>query len=856
MVLSMIRDLGRTAKYNAALVALLVAIYYLCAGYLMAQTSDDVDLVSPVADSQNNERLRAAMLTSSIEDSIEDDEDVDHFRIVVTPDAPRVMIYATGFLYTTGVLTKETDDGSVDVVAMDDDGGVFGNFQISRTLEAGTYYLTVESRSGTGEYTVHLATSEVITDDHSDERSDATELTSSVAGRIEWGDDIDYFRIVVTPEAPGVTIHTTGALDTRGVLMKETDGGNVEVVAMAGVSGNFQISRTLEAGTYYVSVESYRSNAGAYGVHLMASEVVPDDHSDERSDATELTSSVAGRIEPGDDVDYFRIVVTPEAPLVTIRTTGTLDTYGVLMKETDGGNVEVVAMDDVGGFSGNFQISRTLEAGTYYVSVESYYVTDTGEYMVHLMAPEVVPDDHSDERSDATELTSSVAGRIEWRGDIDYFRIIVTPEAPLVTIRTTGTLDTYGVLMKETDGGNVEVVARDNNGAVSGHFVPGNFQISRTLEAGTYYVSVESHDVTDTGEYMVHLMAPEVVPDDHSDERSDATELTSSVAGRIEWRGDIDYFRIIVTPEAPLVTIHTTGALDTYGELRKETEYGSVELVAADNDGGVSGNFQISRTLEAGTYYLRVATWSETGEYMVHLMAPEVVPDDHSDERSDATELTSSVAGRIEPGDDVDYFRIVVTPEAPLVTIHTTGALDTYGELTKETEYGSVKVVAMDDDGGVSGNFQISGTLEAGTYYVSVESYRWNAGAYGVHLMASEVVPDEHSDERSDATELTSSVAGRIEPRDDVDYFRIVVKPEAPLVTIHTTGDLDTFGVLTRGKGDGNVETIASDNDSGDGHNFSMSRTLEAGTYHVGVVSYEADTGEYTVHVDVVSRSE
>ena len=160
MVLSMIRDLGRTAKYNAALVALLVAIYYLCAGYLMAQTSDDVDLVSPVADSQNNERLRAAMLTSSIEDSIEDDEDVDHFRIVVTPDAPRVMIYATGFLYTTGVLTKETDDGSVDVVAMgDDEGASSATFEYRRTLETGTYYVSSgELRSGTlSAYEVHLA---------------------------------------------------------------------------------------------------------------------------------------------------------------------------------------------------------------------------------------------------------------------------------------------------------------------------------------------------------------------------------------------------------------------------------------------------------------------------------------------------------------------------------------------------------------------------------------------------------------------------------------------------------------------------------------------------------------------------
>ena len=793
------------------------------------------------------EGIRAAMLTSSIDDSIEDDEDVDYFEIVVTSDEPRVMVYTTGFLHTIGVLTKETVNGMV--VAADYDGGVFNNFQISRTLEAGTYYLRVESRSGPGEYTVHLATSEV-TGDHGDDRSDATELTSSVAGRIEWGDDIDYFRIAVTPEAPLVTIHTTGQLYTYGELSKYNDDGNVEVVAgSGGVSRNFQISRILEPGNYYLSVKDRDGDIGAYGVHLFASEVVPDDHSNERSDATELTSSVAGRIEHDADIDYFRVVITSEAQLVTIHTTGELNTLGTLWKDTDGGDLEMVSSESSGAESRNFRMSLILEVGTYYLAVKS--LAWSGEYTLHL-ASSVITDDHSDKRSDATELTSSVAGRIEWGDDVDFFRIVVTLEAPVVTIHTTGELDTSGVLTKKTDVANGDVVAFDQYGGESR-----NFRISETLEAGTYYLAVQGW--SGTGDYTVHLATSEVIAaehgdvvitDDHSDKRSDATELTSSVAGRIEWGNDLDYFRIVVTPESPVVTIHTTGELNTYVQLMKDTGAGNIETVAFGYDGGVSGNLQISRTLGEGTYYLMVGSF-DAGEYMVHLM---VSADEHSDERSDATDLTSSVAGRIEPGDDIDYFRIVVTPEAPVVTIHTTGELDTYGELMKDTDAGNVELVATDDDGGVSGNFRISRIFEGGTYYVSVGSYGRDTGEYRVHLMVAEVVPDEHSDERIDATDLTLSLDGRIEPGDDVDYFRITVTPRASLVTVYTTGDLDTFGVFSRDTGDGNVELIASDNDRGDGQNFCMSRTLEAGTYHVGVVSYEVDTGEYTVHVDGSSR--
>ena len=58
--------------------------------------------------------------------------------------------------------------------------------------------------------------------------------------------------------------------------------------------------------------------------------------------------------------------------------------------------------------------------------------------------------------------------------------------------------------------------------------------------------------------------------------------------------------------------------------------------------------------------------------------------DDHADEGADTTELTTSAEGRIDSDDDVDYFRIDI-PKRLAVTVHTTGNLDTVGQLEDES---------------------------------------------------------------------------------------------------------------------------------------------------------------------------
>ena len=104
-----------------------------------------------------------------------------------------------------------------------------------------------------------------------------------------------------------------------------------------------------------------------------------DDHGDSPSSATALAvgSSQSGQIEPGGDVDYFRVEVSASGDL-TVQTTGSLDTKGQL--EDSAG--AVLARDDDGGDGHNFRITHAVSVGTYYIKVEGYDSSTTGRYSI------------------------------------------------------------------------------------------------------------------------------------------------------------------------------------------------------------------------------------------------------------------------------------------------------------------------------------------------------------------------------------------------------------------------------------------------------------------------------------------
>jgi len=160
-------------------------------------------------------------------------------------------------------------------------------------------------------------------------------LPSETAGVIAPATDTDLFRFEVAASGE-VAAYTTGNLDTVGALY-DADGTRLAFNDDSAGSLNFRIQRQLDAGTYYVEVESFGNNTGSYALRLAfeASDdgATADDHGDSIREPTSvaLPSETAGVIDPGDDTDWFRFEAAASGE-VAMETTGGLNTLGTALR--------------------------------------------------------------------------------------------------------------------------------------------------------------------------------------------------------------------------------------------------------------------------------------------------------------------------------------------------------------------------------------------------------------------------------------------------------------------------------------------------------------------------------------------
>ena len=198
-------------------------------------------------------------LDSSTAGVLEQDGDVDYFRVTVT-QAGTLTVETSGTTDTHGSLLSATGT----TLAENDDAGTDDNFRIVYEVTAGTYYVAVRGYDAneTGAYTLQtgFTTARPASDDHGDTLGRATRvgLNSTTAGSIEHADDTDYFRITVT-QAGTLTVETTGTTDTYGYLQNAA-GTTLAENDDGGGGRNFQIVEAVTTGTYYVEVEGFDEN--------------------------------------------------------------------------------------------------------------------------------------------------------------------------------------------------------------------------------------------------------------------------------------------------------------------------------------------------------------------------------------------------------------------------------------------------------------------------------------------------------------------------------------------------------------------------------------------------------------------
>ena len=574
---------------------------------------------------------------------------------------------------------------------------------------------------------------------------------------------------------------------------------------------------------------------------LVKSWLDPDDHGNDPASATsiDVDSTTPGKIGEVGDIDYFKVVISQSGEL-TVYTSGTTNTRGELTDE----NSTLALDDDDSGSDTNFRITTDVTSNTYYIGVESGAAT-VGEYVLHVdfvVTPPPIVDDHGDDWSTATRLAvnGQESGSLEVTGDVDVFEILVGAAGTL-KVYTEGNLNTKGRLHNR---GNGVDVSDDDSGDQS------NFEINADLSAGTYYVEV-SGGPTVTGSYTVHTAfspTPVVIEDDHGDEEANATAVaTSSVTeGNLEESGDTDVFSFVVD-SAGTLNLYTTGSTDTTGRLTSNDD----TVDQTDDDSGTGSNFSITAEVSAGVYFGHVSGFrGATGEYNLHVQLDVPEEDDHGNTESTATAVatSSSTEGNLEVSGDTDVFSFDVD-SAGTLNLYTTGSTDTTGRLTANDD----AVDQTDDDSGTGSNFSITAEVSAGVYFGHVSGSGSETGQYNLHVQLDVPEEDDHGNTESDATwiDLGSITDGSLEVTGDSDVFRLEVETGGTL-RVYTSGTTDTRGRLRMS--DGSVDQ--TDDDGGNGSNFSIDEEVSAGVFYVHVSGTDGSTGAYQLHVEHIAAED
>ncbi len=201
-----------------------------------------------------------------------------------------------------------------------------------------------------------------------------------ISSNIDFDNDMDIFRVEVS-DATVVTANVN-AHDNQNVNVSLQDeygnyfGGNES-------SGSFEIVfNKIYSGYYYLVVSGF--NTGGYDISLSST---VDTHGDNTAGATDVglidlgTHTVYGILNNYEDEDYIAFTLD-STRTVTLKTTGTIDTYGNLYDSSE----TTIRQDDNSDPDGiNFNIVESLSAGTYYIEVSnSSYSNGIGDYILNI----------------------------------------------------------------------------------------------------------------------------------------------------------------------------------------------------------------------------------------------------------------------------------------------------------------------------------------------------------------------------------------------------------------------------------------------------------------------------------------
>ena len=374
-------------------------------------------------------------------------------------------------------------------------------------------------------------------------------------------------------------------------------------------------------------------------------------------------------------------------------------------------------------------------------------------------------------------------------------------------------------------------------------------------------------------------------------DNSSRTGLSAEFASR----GQLYGYDFKVTADG-LLTVQTKGSTDTKGELFKGTT-----SQAKAEAGGDSRNFKLVVPVAAGNYTVNVEPQTDTaiGKYTLDLdfkVAMATIDwaefiDSNKKNRTltlsdlaannstandgytrliwtntdfaydDRTMQLKKTKGSSE-GSDEDYFFFTSTTEEFLSIETQTPEKEKTN--TTGTLFGPTGQIVKATDGAGGNDFLIDVPIAAKSYVVKVEgNSSSNEGLYSLLF---------HSDQATNITALPSingdDTATETCPTDagaayeickatgsgglESDYYTLDI-PNAGALYVHTTGSLDTVGVLFGPDG----KQITTDDNGGNGNNFRIAANVNKGLHLVQVQGKTRETqGAYGLVVNFVAGAD
>lgn len=641
-----------------------------------------------------------------------------------------------------------------------------------------------------------------------------------------------------------------------------------------GENASTLLLQKLPEGRYFVKIDevSTLDSRPNYTLILIVDELDEYEIDDADSQAKPLEFNTPQRhsILPEGDVDWLTFTLT-ETTALRIETYGNDgDTRLWLYSESD--STTAITENDDGGENAFSKMALILSPGVYYVKVDEYYdewdeqdVIEEYYIVMNIVTPDELEADGSKEN--AVSMTSGMEQyhNLYPQTDEDWLTFSLDSETTVqFELEITGG-GTQIQLLKSENGTLTEI----NSGNSSDY--ENYILLGATLSAGTYYLKVSKYGTDNwIPEYTIYFKT--LQPDQH--EQNDTPETAKAMIPGEVYRanmapeGDMDWYRLNITEKTYVIILSYLPEQTGYIEMTLYDSSGMIVESPYLNPPEINMPYphnMISATLEPGTYYIYI---DEAGEFFATSYEIAFWPIgadayEQDDTPGEAVSLEPGIAQEhnIIPGNDLDWmkFRLEEDTAISFETYVGQGIIDI---TLYRMENGSLHEVdfasfsAYDNYSAVEPP-RLSRILAAGQYYIMAKGGEFddkdNLGAhYDIILFQLQLDEYELDNSPEEATLLEFGIPQEhgIVPDGDEDWFVFTLDQDENVI-IETWGEEGDTQLTLFSDGNGYLDEIAYDDDSGEAGFSMIVTTLSAGTYYVlaNVFEYGDSIPSYTIQL-------